>query len=1602
MIKHLSYKWLLVLLLVFSNSAIYSQVIRCGTVEFEAERRQQLQGMQTDEEFETWLSEKITEKRALEAQGLIINGVYQIPVVVHVVHNGEAVGTGTNISYAAIQSQIDVLNEDFRRILGTPGWNNHPDGADTEIEFCLARRKPDGTAFANGEDGVNRINRNTAGFTAPPYAQTYINGTIKPYCTVTQGWDPGKYMNFWSMNLGNGLLGYAQFPTSVIGGMGCGAQSGNTDGVVMLYSSIGKSAVTGFPAPYNEGRTATHEIGHWLGLRHIWGDALNCTGDDFCNDTPMTSQSNAGCPVGTNTCTTTPIDAPDMIENYMDYTYDACMNIFTKDQKMRMRTVLENSPIRASLIRSDACIPPAVSDASIVNVINPKGDNCVGSITPQVTLRNRGSSNLTSAVIRYTIDNANEVTFNWTGNVAQGAQVNVTLPAFTTTLGIHTFRAQSYQPNGVTDPHTEFDASEITFAISNGYEPGYSQDFDGGTFPPDVRWRVDNPNTDCYAWVGGVATSSTGVLNNACAMMTNYQNGTNADEYLYTPVFQLPCGSTNARLTFDVAYRRRVNTVNDRLRVEISTDCGATWQATSIFDKAGATLATSTTLTNSYWIPSAAADWRNESVSLQSFVQATSRTVQFRFRATNAGNGGNLYLDNVNFLATQPVEIDVLVDGNDVLDEGFYSFGASTIGAPTTKTFTVTNTGSSNLTLNNPITISGGSQFVLGTTFGSLTVPAGGSTTFTVVFTPNGVGPYTANLSFTNNDCDEGTYNFQLQGSGLTVPPVADFSADKVVICAGDAVTFTSSSLHAASWNWTFVGGTPSAASTEGPHTITYNTPGTYAVSLVATNAFGTDTETKTAYITVSSNTGSTLPLTEGFVGTAFPPTDWSITNGGNQSVTWVRSANRGTTPSAGNSAYVNFYNTDTSGEMEDLNLPAVNLAGMTSSTMTFDVAYARYNNTITDQLDVLVSYDCGETYTVVYSKSGAALATMANQTTAFSNPTTWRNESIDLTPFVGNSKVDIKIRAISGYGQYLYIDNVNVTGVQATVTSDFSVSATNVCAGESVSVTNSSVGATSWNWNFGAGATPATATGVGPHAVTYATGGTKTITLSVNGGAATSTQTVVVNAPSTPVVTVANNCGNSVLTTTGTGLLWSNGQTTPSITVTNAGTYTVTQTINGCTSTAGSGVAAPTAVPSTPVVTVANNCGNSVLTTTGTGLLWSNGQTTPSITVTNAGTYTVTQTVNGCTSTAGSGVADPNGGPAAPIVTVSDNCGESVLTATGTGLLWSNGETTSTITVIAAGTYTVTQTVGGCTSSIGLGVAAPTAIPTAPVVTVANNCGESVLTTTGTGLLWSNGQTTSSITVASAGTYTVTQTVDGCTSAAGTGVAAPSNTPNAPVVSIVDNCGSSSITAIGTNLSWSTGETTSTIVVTTTGTFYVSQTIDGCTSPTASIQSAPKEIPSVTFANPGVMCDYHSPLTLSTGNPAGGTYSGTGVTAGQFNPAISGLGSHLLTYSYEAANGCVGTAQTVVEVSACLGIDDKETVFKIYPNPAFGSFKIQTTELITSIQIFDNTGRLVQEIGQSTSELIEINVVDLMDGIYQVVSTTTSGKRVDKLEIKK
>lgn len=345
-------------------------VMPCGTVENMAALRAQHPDMQSEAEFESWLQDKMAEaERNGSANSRM---VFTIPVVVHIIHNGTSVGNGLNLSAAQVQSQIDVLNEDYRRKVGTNGFNSDSAGGDAEIEFCLAFWDPNGMPLA--EPGIHRIDRNAMGWPAPQYDMNTMDGIIKPQSI----WDPSQYFNVWVTDLGFGgggggaiLLGYAQFPAgnAVTGIPFSGGAS--TDGVVILHSVFGRAGTAANST--NVGRTLTHEAGHWLGLRHIWGDG-GCGVDDYCSDTPESDDSNMGCNPNHISC-----GSVDMVRNYMDYSTGTCQNIFTNCQIVRMRTVLQNAPRRASLLQSTVCEQPTVAPISGFRVADI--GNCDGKVT---------------------------------------------------------------------------------------------------------------------------------------------------------------------------------------------------------------------------------------------------------------------------------------------------------------------------------------------------------------------------------------------------------------------------------------------------------------------------------------------------------------------------------------------------------------------------------------------------------------------------------------------------------------------------------------------------------------------------------------------------------------------------------------------------------------------------------------------------------------------------------------------------------------------------------------------------------------------------------------------------------------------------------------------------------------------------------------------------------------------------------------------------------------------------------------------------------------------------------------------------------------------
>ncbi|WP_008636765.1 T9SS-dependent choice-of-anchor J family protein [Bizionia argentinensis] len=303
--------------------------VRCATVEVEELRRQNNPNIQSKEDFENWLA-PLAEARKQRIASARTNGTHRgaiinIPIIFHVLAGSP--GDVHDISAEKIQAQIDQLNLDFNNLSGS----THPAAASAEINFIPAVVDPDGNILP--EPGIDR----QYGYTGA-LETAQLDNSIKP-ATI---WDRSLYANIWTANLEDTLLGYAQFPSnSTLPGMDANNGSALTDGVVVLSGSVGSLINEGTATPYNKGRTLTHEMGHWLGLRHIWGDTSNCTNDDYCADTPDSNASNSGCPT-IDRCSADGL-GPDMVENYMDYTNDACMNIFTADQVNRIITVLENA-----------------------------------------------------------------------------------------------------------------------------------------------------------------------------------------------------------------------------------------------------------------------------------------------------------------------------------------------------------------------------------------------------------------------------------------------------------------------------------------------------------------------------------------------------------------------------------------------------------------------------------------------------------------------------------------------------------------------------------------------------------------------------------------------------------------------------------------------------------------------------------------------------------------------------------------------------------------------------------------------------------------------------------------------------------------------------------------------------------------------------------------------------------------------------------------------------------------------------------------------------------------------------------------------------------
>ena len=336
--------------IVLAGPVMFGQVRNCGTQEHEAVLKAKYPGYEEQRAAIEDFTNKFVARQ--HSEGKSMGGVtVTIPIVFHVVYKTAA----QNIPDDRLLEQISILNEDFRRLNAdtsdTP-FDFKDEAADCGIEFCLAQVDPAG----NPTTGILRVSTTVNSFGTDDAVKFTADGG-------DDAWPADSYLNFWVCNLGASLLGYAQFP----GGPAA------TDGVVIHYNHVGLNDA-GYP--YHLGRTATHEIGHWLNLRHIWGDdGTACTGSDLVGDTPNQADEHYGCATfPAVSCSNGPNG--DMFMNYMDYSDDRCMYMFTTGQKDRMQATLKTGGSRNSVTTSGKCgaQPPQfihTSAASINVVPNP-------------------------------------------------------------------------------------------------------------------------------------------------------------------------------------------------------------------------------------------------------------------------------------------------------------------------------------------------------------------------------------------------------------------------------------------------------------------------------------------------------------------------------------------------------------------------------------------------------------------------------------------------------------------------------------------------------------------------------------------------------------------------------------------------------------------------------------------------------------------------------------------------------------------------------------------------------------------------------------------------------------------------------------------------------------------------------------------------------------------------------------------------------------------------------------------------------------------------------------------------------------------------------
>ena len=404
------------------------------------------------------------EQKIKTNQRQLFSNSYTIPVVVHIIHKNN----NEYLSLEQINSQLEVLNQDFNRTnadaTNTPAVFENV-AANCNIEFCLAQRTPQNEIT----NGITYTSTDVSSFSL------YDNRVFHDSLGGKTIWDPSTYLNIYVCDLSS-VLGFASFPGGIP----------SMDGIVIDFENFG--TIGNLNAPYDQGRTTTHELGHYLNLLHIWGSG-SCS-DDFVDDTPIQEDHNFGCPAHPSpSCS----NNGDMFQNFMDYTNDACMNLFTEGQKQRMLTVLNTE--REELTNNTNCMLP-FEDIGIVENISPSLDQstCGTSFDIKTKIQNYSTQNINNFKVSYQIDNNEIQELEWNGSLEPQESMELVIGTESLSIGTHSLSIYTSQPNGYRDINNSNDSLFFDFDVQEGNF--YNIQVQTDNYAEEVSWTILNENQD--------------------------------------------------------------------------------------------------------------------------------------------------------------------------------------------------------------------------------------------------------------------------------------------------------------------------------------------------------------------------------------------------------------------------------------------------------------------------------------------------------------------------------------------------------------------------------------------------------------------------------------------------------------------------------------------------------------------------------------------------------------------------------------------------------------------------------------------------------------------------------------------------------------------------------------------------------------------------------------------------------------------------------------------------------------------------------------------------------------------------------------------------